>query len=66
MPTLFDDFSDKASHNNNDLPQEVINNRKLLKDIMMNVAGLNIYSAEWWHYEVPGAGSYPLLDFQMK
>ena len=66
MPTLFDDFSDKASHTYSSLPQEVINNRELLKDILMNVAGLNIYSAEWWHYEVPGASSYPLLDFQMK
>jgi len=66
MPTLFDDFSDKASHSYNNLPANVIANRNLLKTIMVNVAGFILYEAEWWHYEVPGASTYPLLDFQMK
>jgi len=30
------------------------------------VGGLASYSAEWWHYSWGPAGSYPLLDFQMK
>lgn len=66
MPTEFDDFSENASHSYNNLPQNVKNNRALLLNIMTSVAGLNYYEAEWWHYEVPGANSYPLLDFQMK
>lgn len=66
MPTLFDDFSEAAAHNYDDLPQEVINNRELLSSVMTEVAGLRIYSAEWWHYNLPEASSYPLLDFQMK
>lgn len=66
MPTLFDDFSDKAAQNYNYLPQNVIANRQLLRSVMSNVAGFLTYDAEWWHYEVPGASSYPLLDFQMK
>jgi D-alanyl-D-alanine dipeptidase len=66
MPTEFDDFSISASHDYMNLSQEKIANRELLKSVMTNVAGFQLYSAEWWHYEVPGAGSYPLLDFQMK
>ncbi|GAB4131980.1 MAG: M15 family metallopeptidase [Ignavibacteriales bacterium] len=66
MPTLFDDFSDKASQSYTNLSQEVINNRKLLKDILTKVAGLNYYESEWWHYNLPDASSYPLMDFQMK
>ncbi len=66
MPTLFDDFSVAASHSYMDLPQEAIENRTLLRNIMVNVAGLQTYGAEWWHYNLPGAGSFPLKDFQMK
>ncbi len=66
MPTLFDDFSNAASHSYNNLSATVIANRQLLKTIMINVAGFLIYESEWWHYEVPGASNYPLLDFQMK
>ena len=67
MPTLFDDFSVKASHSYiGYLSTEVLNNRALLKSIMAEVAGMLIYDAEWWHYEIPGASNYPLLDFQMK
>jgi len=66
MPTEFDDFSIKASHGYTSLSQEQIQNRELLKNIMTEVAGFLLYSAEWWHYEVSGASSFPLLDFQMK
>lgn len=66
MPTLFDDFSDRAAHSYTNLPANVLANRALLKNIMSQVAGFSIYDAEWWHYEIPGASSYPLLDFQMK
>ncbi len=66
MPTLFDDFSDKAAQTYNYLPANVIANRQLLRSVMSNVAGFIIYDSEWWHYEIPGASGYPLLDFQMK
>jgi zinc D-Ala-D-Ala dipeptidase len=65
MPTLFDDFSDRASHNYMSLSVEVLNNRALLKSVLL-YAGLLSYLPEWWHYEIHGADGYPLLDFQMK
>jgi len=66
MPTKYDDFSDAASHSNNNLTQEVINNRELLKTAMITYGKLNIYGSEWWHYNLSDASSYPLQDFQMK
>ena len=66
MPTPFDDFGEKAAHSYNSFSQEILNNRALLKSVMTQVGGMIIYDAEWWHYEVPGANNYPLLDFQMK
>lgn len=66
MPTKFDDFSTDASHSNNNLPEDVISNRELLLNAMTNIANLKSYGAEWWHYNLIDAGSYPLQDFQMK
>lgn len=66
MPTDFDDFSNRASHSYNSLSADARANRQLLVDVLVDYAGFNLYSAEWWHYEVPGANGYPLLDFQLK
>jgi D-alanyl-D-alanine dipeptidase len=66
MPTLFDDFSEKAAQSYNNLNPTVLANRQLLRSVLSQVAGFAIYDAEWWHYEIPGASGYPLLDFQMK
>ncbi len=65
MPTEFDDFSEVAGLNYSGLPQNVLNNRELLKSVM-TYAGFLTYSAEWWHYNVSGASSYPLRDYQLK
>ena len=66
MPTVFDHFGPEAGHDYMNLPSDVIANRQLLKDMMEQVGGLTSYVAEWWHYSYQPAGSYPLLDFQMK
>lgn len=66
MPTEFDFFGPEAGHDYMNLPANVIANRELLKTMMEQVGGLTSYVAEWWHYSYQPAGSYPLLDFQMK
>ncbi|HEX2962847.1 MAG TPA: D-alanyl-D-alanine dipeptidase [Ignavibacteriales bacterium] len=66
MPTGFDDFTDAANHNFDKLMPEVKANRAFLLNMMVNVGGFDKYDAEWWHYSIPGAATYPLLDFQMK
>lgn len=65
MPTPFDDFTDKASHNYTNLPEEVIKNREILKNIMVK-NGFIINSMEWWHYEHSVSRNSPLKDFQMR
>ena len=66
MPTYFDDFSEQAWHTYTDLPENVLANRELLKNMMIGVGGFALYNAEWWHYSYGAATGYPLLDFQMK
>lgn len=66
MPTKFDFFGPEAGHNYTNLPPNVIANRTLLYNMMVNVAGFVPYSVEWWHYHYSPSTSYPLLDFQMK
>lgn len=66
MPTEFDDFTDMASHTYMNLPPNVLANRALLKNMMIQIGGLALYNAEWWHYSYSSATGYPLLDFQLK
>jgi len=66
MPTEFDWFGPQASHSYTNLPANVIANRTLLYNMMVQVGGFTPYDAEWWHYTISGASSLPLLDFQMK
>lgn len=66
MATPFDYFGPEASltyvH-----PNPIVNqNRQFLHSMMVNVGGFTDYSVEWWHYQLPAATSYQLLDFQLK
>ncbi len=67
MPTEFDHFGPEAGQSwTTGLTQEQIDNRALLRDMMVNVGGFELYDSEWWHYETPGSSTLPLLDFQLK
>lgn len=50
MGTPFDFFGKEAHHTYTNLPEEVLKNRKLLKEILHKHNFKSIYS-EWWHYE---------------
>jgi D-alanyl-D-alanine dipeptidase len=63
MGTDFDFFGVEASHNYNNLSIEVIENRKLLKNIMLQ-NNFNIFTSEWWHYNLNGAENDKISDFQ--
>lgn len=49
MPTGFDDFSEKANRNYDDVSETAAKNSKILEKAMQD-AGFKGYSAEWWHY----------------
>ena len=51
MGTTFDYFEKEASHNYTDLPEKVLQNRKLLKKIMESCS-FKAFQSEWWHYHL--------------
>ena len=67
MGTPFDFFGPEAAYSTTltYFPQEIWDNRKLLHD-MMYWQGFTIYDTEWWHYQLPAATSFPLVDYQLK
>jgi D-alanyl-D-alanine dipeptidase len=61
MPTLFDDFTIKASQSYNEIPEKAKENRKLLADLMIRY-GFVKYESEWWHYDFKGWENFELMD----
>jgi D-alanyl-D-alanine dipeptidase len=65
MGTGFDNFSDTAHHAFTNLPEAVLQNRLLLKTIMEQ-HGFKALDTEWWHYYLPNAKDFELLDISFK
>jgi D-alanyl-D-alanine dipeptidase len=65
MPTAYDDFTEKAASNFNDLPVKIIENREKLKKIMAN-NGFKVFYTEWWHYDFNGWENYELVDISFE
>lgn len=63
MGTDFDFFGKRAYHDNFDLPQEILDNRKLLKETMEK-HGFWSTRTEWWHYNLQGAHKDPIANFK--
>ena len=65
MGTGFDNFSDTAHHTFTALSAEILQNRNLLRNLMEKY-GFKIYPEEWWHYSLPDAAKYEILDLEFK
>jgi D-alanyl-D-alanine dipeptidase len=65
MGTDFDFFGKRAYHDNYDLPQNILDNRKLLKETMEK-HGFWSTRTEWWHYNLHGAHKDPIANFVWK
>ncbi|WP_158730526.1 MULTISPECIES: M15 family metallopeptidase [unclassified Flavobacterium] len=63
MGTDFDFFGEKASHLYQDLPKNVLQNRKLLKSVMIS-AGFNSFDSEWWHYNLKAGLKNPVSNIK--
>lgn len=61
MPTEYDEFSNRASHDWDGAPSEPAERRAILRAIMER-AGFSAYHAEWWHYSDPDHVGGPVLD----
>lgn len=65
MGTGFDHFSDTAHHSFAFLPETVLQNRKLLKEVMLKY-GFQLFETEWWHYYWPNNREYEVLDLNFR
>ncbi|HDL18555.1 MAG TPA: peptidase M15 [Bacteroidetes bacterium] len=65
MPTYFDDFSEKAHRDYQNLPENMIQNRGTLS-AAMQAEGFIPLSSEWWHFDAPNWQTYSLLDILLK
>ena len=65
MGTGFDNFTDTAHHDFTHLPENVLQNRLLLKGIMEKY-GFKAFDTEWWHYFLPDASRYEILDVEFR
>ncbi len=65
MGTGFDNFTDTAHHSFTQLSPTVLQNRKLLKEVMLK-HGFNLLETEWWHYYWPNDRNYEVLDLDFK
>lgn len=61
MGTEFDDFTEKAHSTCKDFSKEILDNRKLLRDIM-HKHGFQVLETEWWHFDIKNWQDYPILD----
>ncbi|RMQ47251.1 D-alanyl-D-alanine dipeptidase [Pseudomonas cichorii] len=61
MGTGFDDMREPSHQFYPDLPHAVQQNRLMLLGIML-ASGFTFIDSEWWHYELPDAEAYPLID----
>ena len=65
MGTGFDKFSDTAHQTFTNLPEEILQNRYLLKSTMEKY-GFKALDTEWWHFFLNNANRFELLDIDFK
>ncbi|MBX9781935.1 MAG: M15 family metallopeptidase [Chitinophagaceae bacterium] len=65
MGTGFDNFTDTAHHTFTALPETVLNNRKLLKEVMLKY-GFKLFETEWWHYSWPNDRNYEVMNLSFE
>jgi len=61
MPSDFDIFGEKSHHGFEKLPNNVIKNREILKNIMKKY-GFESFQFEWWHYTYSKLKDSDVLD----
>jgi D-alanyl-D-alanine dipeptidase len=65
MGTGFDNFTDTAHHTFTNLPEEVLQNRNLLKSTMEKY-GFKLFETEWWHYFFANGDRFEVLDIDFR
>jgi D-alanyl-D-alanine dipeptidase len=65
MGTGFDNFTDSAHQSFSRLPEEVLQNRALLKSTMEKY-GFKALDTEWWHFYLANGNKFAILDIDFK
>lgn len=65
MPTGFDDFTEEASRNYPDMPEEARKNMEYLTEVMVR-NGFSVIQSEWWHFNDADYKEYPHLDLSLE
>ena len=65
MGTDFDNFTDSAHHSFTALPKNIMENRRLLKETMIQFGFIPL-ETEWWHYSWPYNGHYLILNLSFE
>jgi D-alanyl-D-alanine dipeptidase len=61
MPSLFDDFTEKAHRNFAGASREEAANSKLLQTVMEKHGFIGL-TTEWWHFDLVGWEGYPIIE----
>lgn len=61
MPTRFDEFSDRAHRDYNNLSRVAKQNRQTLEQVMVK-SGFVPLQTEWWHFDAKEWKQFPLMD----
>ena len=61
MPTPYDSFAPEAASDYNNLPENVIKNRNILR-LVMEKNGFRVLGNEWWHFDFKNWKNYELMD----
>ncbi len=65
MGTPFDFFGEAASHNYTQLAEDVLQNRKLLREVMLKHQ-FKSFDSEWWHYNLVDGHLEKVANFNWK
>ncbi len=61
MPSAFDDFTERANPEYQDIPADAGRNREILRHAMES-HGFTRLATEWWHFDYQGWENKPILD----
>lgn len=61
MPTLFDDFTERAHSDYMDCSEEAIKNRQILHDVMIKHGFVQLQT-EWWHFDFQNWEKFPVVS----
>lgn len=65
MPTVFDDFTERAATDYNGASPLAKQNRQRLKDAMLK-HGFTPIQTEWWHFDAANWAQFPVLDVPLE